>query len=158
MFEDEFDRGHLLKLDTGEWVERDVLRIVEQIRQYDPNLRVQYLETAASLGDAPYRVVEHCKDGKDRIVFYCWTLDQRVLDRIYAADNNKLDVMGRIDSHNDKVRRNEQQRYEDRLGEAGDIMRTALRSRKGRWTFKDGNRKVTIDDDPKPSWKVKETD
>lgn len=152
------DRGHLVRLDDGSFVERDVLNIVQKIMDYDPNIKVQYLDYAANLGEAPWRVVELCKDGQWRTVFYCWTLDDRVLMRLRAADTQLTDVQGNLESNNERVRREHFRRYRDRMEQAKDITSHILASPKGRYSFTDPDtgKHVTIDDDPLRHHKVTE--
>ena len=157
-WDDLHDQRGFVKLDESTIVERDVLNIIQKIMEYDQNLKVQYLERAATLGDAPWRIIERCKDGEYRVVFYAWQMDERVLDRLRLADCYAVDVLGAMDSHNNSLRKLEGRRFQERMGEAGDITTHILKSPKGRYTFKQGNKKVTIDDDPKPSWKVEEVD
>lgn len=146
----------LVKLDDSTLIEQDVLNIVKKIYEYDSNLKVQYLERAAAMGDAPYRIIERCNDGEWRVIFYAWTLDERVLDRLRMADCHMVDVLSAMDSHNASLRQREGRRFQERMGQAHDITEHVLKSPKGRYTFKDGEKLVTIDDDPKPSWKVED--
>ena len=147
---------NMVKLDDSTLIERDVLNVIEKIYDYDPNLKVQYLEKAAAAGDAPYRIIERCSDGEWRVIFYAWTLDERILERIRLADCHAVDILSSVDSHNASLRQREGRRFKERMGEAADITTHILKSSKGRYTFKDGDKLVTIDDDPKPSWKVEE--
>jgi len=156
MYDDPNDRGHLVRLDDNSFVERDVLNIIEKIYHYDPNLKVQYLEQAASLGDAPWRIVELCRDGQWRTVFYVWTLDQRVLDRLYAADTHHHNVLAKLDAHNASLKRDAQRRYEDKRLEQLDITKHVLDSPKGRYSFNYDGRWVEIDDDPLRREKVRD--
>ncbi len=146
----------MVKLDDSTLIERDVLNVIQQISEYDANLKVQYLERAAAAGDAPWRVIERCRDGEWRVLFYTWEMDQRVMERIRLADCHAVDVLSTMDSHNVSLRQREGRRFQERMGEAKDLTEHIIRSPKGRYTFKDGNRLVTIDDDPKPSWKVED--
>jgi hypothetical protein len=146
-----------VKLDDGSLVDRDVLGIIEQVHAYDPNLKVQYLERAAALGDAPWRIIERCKDGEWRVIFYAWQMDARVLDRIRAADCHMVDVLGGVESNNASLRKAEGRRFQERMEEAKDIVKHIIDSPKGRYSFKnDDGQLVTVDDDPKPSWKIEE--
>lgn len=147
----------MVKLDEATIVERDVLNIIQKIMEYDDNIKVQYLERAVAAGDAPWRIIERCNDGEWRVIFYAWEMDQRVLDRIHLADMRYRDVFADMDAHNDSLRRREGRRFQESVDEAHDLTTHILKSPKGRYTFKQGNKKVTIDDDPKPSWKVEET-
>jgi hypothetical protein len=148
----------MVRLDESTLVERDVLNVVQQIMEYDQNLKVQYLEKAAKTGDAPWRIIERCKDGEWRVIFYTWQMDQRVIDRLRMADCHAVDILSTVDSHNASLRQREGRRFQERLGEAHDLTVHILKSPKGRYTFKDehSNKLVTVDDDPKPSWKAEE--
>lgn len=144
----------MVKLDESTLVEHDVLNVIQKIMEYDQNLKVQYLERAAKAGDAPWRIVERCNDGEWRVIFYTWEINETVLDRIRMADCHMVDVLSTVDQHNASLRQREGRRFQERMGEAADITTHVLKSSKGRYTFKDGDKLVTIDDDPKPSWKV----
>jgi len=152
------NENSMVKLDDSTVVERDVLNVVQQIMEYDENLKVQYLERAAEVGDAPWRVIERCKDGEWRVLFYTWHMDQRVMERIRMADCHAVDILSSLDSHNVSLRQREGRRFQERMGEAQDIVEHIITSPKGRYTFKDGDKLVTVDDDPKPSWKVEGKD
>lgn len=161
MFEDVNNRGHLVKLNESTFVEQDVLRVVEEIRRMDPNLKVQFLNEAASVGDAPYRIIERCKDGEWRVIFSVWELDDRVLDRLRAADSHHADVLAALDLNNNAVRIQEGRRFREQMDEAQDIVKHIIASPKGRYTVNvddpvKGPRKLYIDDDPKPSWRVED--
>jgi len=146
----------MVKLDPSSVVEHDVLNVIQQIMDYDSALKVQYLERAGKMGDAPWRVVERCKDNEYRVLFYAWQMDERVLERIRLSDCHAVDVLSSLDSHNASLRQREGRRFQERMGEAADITQHILKSPKGTYSFKDGDKKVTVDDDPKPSWKVEE--
>lgn len=146
----------MVRLDESTCVERDVLNIIGQIVEYDPSLKVQYLEKAAAAGDAPWRIIEQCRDGEWRVIFYTWQMDQRVMERIRQADCHAVDILANTDDHNFSLRQREGRRFQERLGEANDITQHILKSPKGRYSFIDGDKKVTVDDDPKPSYKVEE--
>lgn len=136
----------LIQIADGMYVERDVLNIVARIQEYDSNLKVKVL-AAGGPGDAPYKLVELCADGIERIVFDIWELDQRVLDRIMAADNARHNVLGVVESKNEKFKVDLNQRYRERMLEAHDIVSTFMKSRtKSKWTVKDGDRLITIED------------
>lgn len=143
------DRSGLVRLDDGNLVERDVLGIVEKICEYDPNLKVQYLDPALGPGltEAPYRIVEVCPDGEVRPVFSVWTLDDTVLERLYNADTKKLDVLANLDLKNLAARNSQERRFQEIKDEDNDIIAHVLKSPKGKYTFKNRYDKlVTIDD------------
>src|SRR4051812_7571593 len=120
----------MVKLDESTVIEHDVLNIIQQIAEYDHNIKVQYLDRAASAGDAPWRIIERCKDGEWRVIFYAWQMDQRVLDRIRMADCHAVDILSSVDSHNVSLRQREGRRFQERMGEAADITIHILKSPK----------------------------
>lgn len=114
----------------------DVLRIVDKIRDYDPNLDVAYLDPdKGSIADAPYAVFEWCPDGVPRLVLSVWELNDSVMDRIIAADTTKFDVQGAIDLNNARVRKEIEDRKKERMGEAKDIVKHVVDSPKGTYSF-----------------------
>lgn len=157
-YDDPDSQGHLVKLDDSTFVERDVLNIIQKIYEYDPNLKVQFLNKAAELGDAPYRIIEKCKDEEWRVIFYAWQLDERVLDQLRMADTHTVSVLAALDANNDAVRAREGRRFRENMDIAKDIVAHVVKSPKGRYSFIDNGRKVFIDDDPKPSWHSEQLD
>lgn len=124
-------RAAYVNLGQGMLVERDVLDIARRVSEYDPNLKVQFLnDAAAGVGEPPYRIVEMCRDNIERPVFSVWVLDEKVLQRLYAADNQKFDVLGVLDRNNAKAKAREKSRYRDRMDEAHEVTKTVLRSPK----------------------------
>lgn len=123
----------------GAWIEQDLLGIIEKVQNYDPNLRVQFLDPSRSdsPGDAPYRIVELCPDGLPRVVFSVWELNDLVLERLYAADTQKQDILANLSRHNDNVRARAQRRYDDVMGEAKELVEDILRSPKSTYTVRD---------------------
>jgi len=123
----------LVELAAGVYVESDTLRIVQTIQEYDPNLRVKYLDPdhGGELGDPPYKIYELCPDGHERLVFGVWQLDDRVLERLWAADTQRHDIPARLEQNNAKVRQDAARRFrEEQLGEAREQLVAVLRSSK----------------------------
>lgn len=130
----------------GMWVENDALRIAERISEYDPNLRVQYLESEAKLGDPPFRIVEHCKDGKDRVLFSVWTLDERVLQRIMVVDTHRSNVSELLIIKNSQLRDQRRRYKREQLHEDSLIAAGILSSPKDSYTVQvpATGKKITI--------------
>jgi hypothetical protein len=120
----------------GVAVERDALRIAERIREYDPNLTLQYLEEAARLDEPPFRVIEHCKDGVDRVAFTAWQLDERLLARVYHGDSARHDIDRILTERNRKAKDRQNQRFRDSLEEANDITQHVIKSPRVRYTVR----------------------
>lgn len=147
MKKDEINK-RLVDLADGFLVEHDVLNVVEKIRNYDPNLRVKYVDPMrAEFGDAPYRITELCPDGMERLVMEVWELDDRVVERIVAADNSRNNVLVSLDDTNLIASKIQERRYEEIRLEDQDLIHSYLKSPKGKYSFnrRDGAL-VTIDD------------
>lgn len=132
----------------GQLVERDALRIAEKVAEYDPSLKIQYLEEAANsiVSDPPFRIVELCPDGIERTVFYAWQLDDRIIERLYAADNRKHNVLAELDKNNAKAKKEVKRNFEEKLIDAHDISAAVARTPKDTYSAKDPftGRKITF--------------
>lgn len=126
--------GSLVRLEDGNLVESDVLRVAQAVQDYDSNLVVQVLERPERLDQAPYRLVEKGKDGQWRIVFDIWELDDRILHRIYAIDTYKQDVLGNLDKNNQAIRDNEKKAREQIHGHVKEIVASVIDSPKDTYT------------------------
>lgn len=117
---------------NGVWVEGDALRIAEKVQEFDSRLRVQYLEEAAKINEPPFRVVERCRDGVDRVVITAWKLDDRIIERLYAADTERHGdlILKKMDANNAKLRADAKQRYKESVQEAGAMAAAVLASAK----------------------------
>jgi hypothetical protein len=139
-------KGRLIQLSNGVTVTDDVYSIAKKVQDYDHNLRLKG-NLNPEYYDAPYAIFETCLDGIERMVFEVWELDQRVLDRIYAADQAKNSVLLDLEGRNLLAKQNLNKRYEEKRLEAKDIIVTMLKSPKGRWKWKsDEGKLVTFDD------------
>ena len=140
----------LIELGRGVRVENDVLGVVEEIRRIWPVLDVQFLDPDRfeTITDAPYRIIERCADGFDRVVFTTWTLDKSVIERIWNADSLRGSALDRIDANNNKLKAGERQRFKERMDEASDLTKHILGNPRTSYTFKnDAGEIVTIQDD-----------
>jgi hypothetical protein len=152
-------KGRLIQLSQGILVEEDMYNVVEKLRNYDPNLRVKFLNNTArgNIGDAPYAIFELCPDGIERLVFTVWELDDRVLERLYSADNARTNVLNNIESNNRLVETAQARRYTERNLEIKDIVKSVFSSPKGTYSFEIDGKKITVDDDPNRKSKVELT-
>jgi hypothetical protein len=127
----------LVEIAEGVYVEQDVLNIVDKIRAYDPNLKVKFCNPElAETGDAPYKIVEVCSDGIERIVFSVWQLDDKVMERLYAADNSRTNVLVDIHNNNLLAKKIEERRYQEEKEEDRDLIASYLKSPKGQYSFR----------------------
>lgn len=136
----------LIELAAGVYVEADTLDIVQRIREYDPNLRVKYLDPdrGGEIGDPPYKIMELCPDGHERLVFGVWSLDAQVLERLYLADTQRHDILSRLETVNGRAATYQQRRYEEERDEAREMTEAIIRSPKDTYTLPGKNRGETI--------------
>lgn len=127
----------LVEIAAGVYVERDTLRIAEKIQEYDPNLRLKYCAENQRLTDAPYKLVELCPDGNERVVFDIWELDDRVLERLWKADTKKFDINQMLDTTNQKAKEAQKRRYKDIQGEANEIAHSVFKSSKDTYVYEE---------------------
>jgi hypothetical protein len=141
----------MVQIAPGVLVEADVLDIVEWIRNYHPNLDVVYLDPTRfdlSIDDPPYKVIERCNDGMTRVVFSCWTLDNRVKERIIAADTQHSDILGSMEKTEQALKNDKKRRFKDEMAEAHDLAAHLLRNPKTSYTFHDSDGDlITVEDD-----------
>lgn len=157
MIKEHETKQRLVELSQGVYVERDVLNIAEKIKEYDDNLRLKFCQpTLANPTDAPYKLVEVCRDGMERVVFDIWTLDGSILDRLRDADTRKNDILLSMDGKNLLARKEENYRYRESLELAHDVTVSMLKSNKHKWSYKDEltDRTITFDDREK-TYKLK---
>lgn len=120
---------HLVRVE-GQLVERDALNIAEKINAYDSNLYLQVLNASDCISDPPFRVLERCKDGIDRVAFTAWTLDDRLMQRIYSADTNKFQVGEEAEKHNERLRNEDRRRYQEKQEALNELAVGVLKSPK----------------------------
>lgn len=83
-------------------IESDVLGIKQRIQEKWPGWFDVYFDDYAE----SWVIVQHCSDGVDRLFAETQQLDERVLQRIQAADSTvrgQEDPLALIDEYNDKV-------------------------------------------------------
>lgn len=118
-----YDANHNRLVTVGS----DVLDIQHKIHEEFPDLEV-WLDTDQ---DPPtYIVVEHCKDGVDRLALERPYLDDRLLDDLRRADTHRKgqeDPDAMVDAYNAQVERDRAASFADAIGEAGERFLFAMR-------------------------------
>lgn len=118
--------GTYLMVD-GQIVERDALHIAEKIHEYDDRLELYCIDPdKAGITDKPFVVVETYPDGRRMIAFEAWTLDERLMERIYMADQHKFDSLSTVDGMLAKQRAASASRYKEVQEERKEIMLAAV--------------------------------
>ena len=75
-------------------------------------------------------------DGSYYKVLESWTLDDRIIERLYASDQRKSNVMDTILNMEERQRKLAQDRYQERIGDGLDMGIAALKSEKSTFSFK----------------------
>jgi hypothetical protein len=143
-----FDPGNGYIVVDGQIVERDALRVAEELKRYDPNLEVICLDPEkADVNDAPFIICEYV-NGVFKRIFETWCLDDRVLDRIKLADQQKFDPSLRLEDLEKVNYERKLSRFKDVMGEKKDLVQHVA-SMKSKYVFKDEQtgEKVTLFDD-----------
>ena len=134
------DNNRIINVE-GNMVERDALMIAEKIRDYDPELSLLCLDpNNASITDAPFMVVRQLTNGEYERVLEAWQLDDRILERIWASDcskNNIVETMAQMEFRKKAERDYISQQKRDLNIEMGV---SAIKNPTSKFTFKDDSR------------------
>lgn len=122
----------------GQIVERDALRVVEAIKDYDPNIEVLCLDPARAegLSEEPFVIAEMCRDGVLRPIFRCWELNDNVLMRLQLADGSKFSALKTVEESEAAFKRENEQRYQEWREEAKDVVKH-IAGMKSKYTVRD---------------------
>lgn len=121
---------------SGSIVERDALAIAEKIQEYDENLVLMCLDDPlADYRDAPFVLCERQPNGTLHRVFEAWKLDDRILERIFAADKKRFDPLQRIEKMEADQRRYREAQFEEKMQRDLDILVTGVKRRQSTYTI-----------------------
>ena len=120
-------------------VEADALRVAQAIKDYDPNLEVIVLDPDAphvKVTSAPFLIVQRMPNGTYQHVLEAWELDDRVIERIWAADQHKNSQWQTLEQMEKAAKEGAAKRYRERLDEANELSIDILASRQSGYSFK----------------------
>lgn len=124
-------------MDDGSWISARTAHVAEAIRDYDSRLDVKWVPADRRRKDEDAIIVtERTPDGREVVVLSVRDesgFDERVLERIYAADGTRGDVLARMEAHNRAVRELDRKAWEDARAAAQDVMASAVRSPLHTW-------------------------
>lgn len=120
--------------EDGSFISARVSRIVELIREYDPNLEIKWIPEKMRRPDEPaFMITERLRDGREVVAFYVQSeedFNESVLARIYAGDNARNDVQARVDAQNAAVNRVREARAREEREQYYDLMGSMIRTKK----------------------------
>lgn len=140
-----FDPNRFIVM-NGALIEKDVLGIAAEVNRRWPNLRVQYLDPNAGYGipEAPYQIIETCKDGVDRPVFQVWELNGEVLTKLEAINTHQVDLDAVIERSNRQAKRAQERAAADERMDSHEKAAAVIRSPKDTYKLNHDGKKITI--------------
>lgn len=126
----------------GHLVSGEISRIIEAIRQYEPELDVEWVPPAARReGQAAFAIVHRPRGGEDYVLFYVKDeadFDERVLRRIIYNDQRSGKQVYNEFAAAERARELvQQQKHADELEAAADVAAHILKSHKNTYKVSD---------------------
>jgi len=123
----------------GVLVEQDALRVAQSIKDYDENLEVICLDPdkpGVKCTSAPFMVVQRMPNGTYQKVLEAWELDDRVIERIWAADQHKNNQWQTLEQMEKAIREGAEKRYREAMDEANELALGVIASKYSSYSFK----------------------
>lgn len=120
-------------------VEADALRVVQAIRDYDENLEVICLNPSdpnVKITDAPFVVLQRMGNGTYQKVLEAWELDDRILERVWAADQHRNNQFQTLEQMEKAAREGSDKRYREALDMANEVALSIVASKASSYSFK----------------------
>lgn len=106
----------LIEVD-GMIVEKDLYNVAQQIKKYDENLELLYLDPDrdqdGNISAEPWILAERCTDGQLRKIKGYWQLDERVMADIEAADTQRHNLEAVIAGKRIAIQQETERRYKE---------------------------------------------
>jgi hypothetical protein len=132
--------------EDGSWVNEKTARIAELIQQYDHRLELRWIRPDQRVpGEPEFAVIEKSDDGREYVAFLIQNedfVDERLLGRIYAADNKDKNVGDEAEAHNRAVRAVVEQEKRDEDAAVKDLALSMLKSQLH--TYRHNGRKIDL--------------
>lgn len=114
----------------GYFVSEDQQRIAEIVQDYEPTLELVWIPPdRRGNDDKPFAVVCHPTNGQPSyFVLFADQCDERILSRLWAADNKHHNVLTELEVNEAAHKALELKRKEDELELRQDLMRSAIQS------------------------------
>lgn len=131
-------------------VEKRMHDIVEKIKDYDDRLEVLCVDpNTCAFAEAPFIIAEVTGNQIFKI-FECWELNESVLERIYLADTKRVDVLLNMDKSNERVRLDQERRYQEKRDASRDLVSAIAKGMETKSSFsyrRETGEKVTFYED-----------
>jgi hypothetical protein len=118
--------------EDGHFVSENQRRVAAALADYDPNLQLQWIPPGQrdQIQDNAFRVVDVSPGRSPYVVCFSNECDERLLARVFAADNTKGSIGSYLDAHNAAIEAVKLQKRKDSNEEANRMAFSILRSRK----------------------------
>lgn len=136
--------------DDGSFISAEVSRVVEAIRDYDPELNVAWIHPdKREPGEAAFAIIHSPKDRPPYVVFYVQDekdMNAKVLARLYHNDQAKGNTTTEADIEAyDKAKKELIRRqHRDELEAASDLAKHAVKSPLHKYTYRDSNNRKRV--------------
>jgi hypothetical protein len=140
----------------GVWVQDDALKVAQAVHDYDENLQVICLDPdrpGVTITSAPFMVIQRMSNGTYQKVLEAWELDDRVLQRIWAADQQKNNQLDTLEKWEKAIKDGQDKRYREALDQANELSIDILASKASAYSFKnkEGDKIKLREDTPYPT-------
>lgn len=119
--------------ESGHWVSENQRRIAEILKDYDPQLELQWIPpNERNTKDEPFRVVHRPLNQPAYLVCVASECDERLLAKVFQSDakHKKQDTLSYIESHNAAVEALKLKEKMESLQEDHDLAASIIRSNK----------------------------
>jgi hypothetical protein len=117
--------------EDGHWINEEISRTVEIIRQKWPNLDVKWIPPEnRGPKDAAFAITERLPDGREVVLRHVQTekeFNRNVLALIELGDTSKHDTLSIIEAQERAYREYEQKLFEEQIAEANDFSAFVIR-------------------------------
>lgn len=143
-------------------VDKKMHDIAQKIDEYDEQLCILCVDPdSCTFSEAPFVLAEvvNTPQGPQVFkVFEFWELNDSVLQRLYASDTRKTNVLADIDKNNQRVRDESERRYREKIEAKKDVVASIVASMKSSYSYIDEDRdaKVTMYEDRPPKVEMKD--
>lgn len=117
----------------GQWVSQKQMRTAEILKEYDPNLQLQWIPPGErSSADLAFRVVDFRPGFAPYAVCFAEEADERLLAKIFAGDNHRNggNTLNYLEAHNAAVEAMRRKEAAERNAEANEFAYAVLHSQK----------------------------
>ena len=121
--------------DDGSFISEKVSRVVEVVREYNPNIDVRWIRPSDRDNNEPaFAIVDATPGHLEYVIFYVQDeseFDGRILERLYQNDAAKHgNLLSELDARNAAVKAIQDNLHKERLEESKDLAYHILKSPK----------------------------